>query len=202
MTNAVSRLLRIAGVIAGLWAAPALACEEYVTHDASTLKSLRDKLVEPGADSIDRLFAFQELVCSSNPTMRAYAVREGLRTSSDQLVREQIMLDALMQKDRIEIEMTAGPSATPDDKEFIKSLAGVWVGNVGFRSVERGCLSLYSNKECSSDAKVVISGDKVQFTYQRIVGEFVLTDTNELVGYLRAQAHQRFTRIPAILKLN
>ena len=96
----------------GFGGSAAWACEEFVDLQQQELKEYRDKLIEQEADPLDRMFAFQQLVCSSNPVMRAYAVREGLKTATDPIVRQQIMFDSIMLMTRLEIQLTAGPDAT------------------------------------------------------------------------------------------
>lgn len=186
----------------GLGGGGALACEEFVEIEAQQLKEYRDKLVEQEADPLDRMFAFQQLVCSSNPVMRAYAVREGLKSATDPIVREQIMFDSMMQKTRLEIEITAGSGTTAKDKEFIQQQSGIWVIPIAFRSKTEGCLSLYQRDQCVGTYSVFIKGDKVALTYEQMIGEFQLADSNELVGFVRVQNNKKFSRIPAIIKLN
>lgn len=199
-------MTRIAAVVAllaaALWAPPALACESFANLGADELKSYRDKLVEEAADPIDRLFAFQQLICSSSPAVRAYAVREGLRTSTDPLVRHQIMLDALMQKQRLDVEMAPGPDATKADKEFAKEHSGVLVYPIAFVSATEGCLSLSQRDRCTAGASAHISGDKLELIHGYLVGEFRLTEGNELVGYVRASANANYSRIPAVVRLD
>lgn len=186
----------------GFGGSAAWACEEFVDLQQQELKEYRDKLIEQEADPLDRMFAFQQLVCSSNPVMRAYAVREGLKTATDPIVRQQIMFDSMMLMTRLEIQLTAGPDATQGDKNFIKEQSGVWVLPVAFLSREDGCLSFYTRDRCTIDHAVFIKGDKVQFAYGRAVGEFYLSDTNELLGYVRVREGRDYGRIPAVIKLN
>lgn len=180
----------------------ALACEEFVDLAAQELKEYRDKLVEQEADPLDRMFAFQQLACSSSPVMRAYAVREGLRTATDPIVRQQIMFDSLMQKTRLDIELTADSKVTAGDKNFIKEQSGVWVLQVPFQSSQEGCLSLHYGDRCEKQYSAFVRGDKLELTYNYTVGEFYLSDTNELVGYVRIRDNANFGRIPAVIKLN
>lgn len=180
----------------------AMACEGYVELSMQDAKEYRDKLQEQGADPLDRMFAFQQLVCSSNPILRAYAVREGLKAANDPLVRQQIMFDSLMQKTRLEIEMTAGSKATKADKAFIKELSGIWVLEVRYASREHGCLSFDRYDGCKKARALFIRGDNVEFSYNNAIGEFFLSDSNELVGFVRVNGRSDYSRIPAVIKLN
>lgn len=179
----------------------ALACEEYANLPAQEMKEYRDKLVDQQADPLDRMFAFQELVCSSNPVMRAYAVREGMRSSVDPIVRQQILFDSMMQKTRLDIEMAAGPDATKGDRDFVKKHSGIWSMQVTFRSRTDGCLGLYYSN-CNPQNAIFIRGDKATFTYDSAIGEFHLSDSGEMVGYVRVSNRQDYSRIPAVIKLD
>lgn len=179
----------------------ALACEEYTNFPAQELKEYRDKLVDAQADPLDRMFAFQQLVCSSNPVMRAYAVREGMRSSEDPIVRQQILFDSMMQKTRLNIEMTAGTDATKRDKEFIKKHSGLWSLPVRFRSQTDGCLGLFYER-CDAGSVLYIRGDKATLTYDNVIGEFYLSDGGELVGFIRVSNNQDYGRIPSVIKLD
>jgi len=192
-----------AGLLAFLgFGGAALACEEYVNIPAQELKEYRDKLIDQQADPLDRLFAFQQLVCSSNPVMRAYAVREGMRSASDPMVRQQILFDSMMQKTRLDIELAAGPDAPKGDKAFVKEVSGVWVLQVAYRSPTDGCISLYYRDRCNAQNSAVVRGDKVSLTYDNAIGEFYLSDAGELVGYVRMRDNKDYARIPAVIKLD
>ncbi len=176
------------------------ACETFENLSNEDVKLFRDKLIEPNADSLDKLFAFEKLACSNNPTIRALAVREGLSKSSDELVRHQILLEAMMQKNRIDIELADGRNLTPNDKKFINSHAGIYSRKVEGRDRSFGCLALH-RQGCRSDDAVFIKGDLVEFNRGRITGVFRLSTQNELVGYLKPQANNRYSKIPAVIKL-
>jgi hypothetical protein len=107
-----------------------------------------------------------------------------------------------MQKTRLEIEMTAGPSVTAKDKDFIKDQSGIWVLPITFRSPTKGCLSLHYADDCYATHSVFIKGDKVAVSYNSAIGEFQLADSNELVGFVRVNDNKNFSRIPAVIKLN
>lgn len=185
-----------------LGTAGALACEEYKSLSTDEMKDYRDKLAEKGADALDQLFAFQELSCSDNPTIRAYAVKTGLETATDPLLREQIMFDAMMEKSRIDIELSASPKSTARDKAFIADKSGLWTISAGSRFTDAGCINLERDSGgCEEYYVLYIRGPKVELTYSDTIGQFELTDTNELVGFVRYDDREEYTRIPAVIKL-
>ena len=111
-----------------------LACEKFTRYSTEEAKEYRDMLNKADADSLDRLSAFQRLVCSDNPILRNYAIQQGLKNSKDPLVRNQVLLDAMMQKERIDIEMYSNDQLTKQDKEFIAKHAGIYSATVVYRS--------------------------------------------------------------------
>jgi hypothetical protein len=197
-----NRLIVLVSVVfaAQVFALAAHACEEYSALPDRETKEYRDKLLETTADPLDRLFAFQKLVCSNNPVIRTYAVREGLKSVSDPLVREQIMFDAMFEKTRVDIELTPGSDASAKDKEFSKDASGLISYTVVFKSPQEGCLSIYSTNECNKGGSIFVKGDKLELNYANMVGEFRLSEANELVGFIRP-APNGYGRIPAVIRL-
>ncbi|HEY9057881.1 MAG TPA: hypothetical protein VIN77_12085 [Aurantimonas sp.] len=182
-----------------LFPATAFACEEYKSHSTAELKEYRDKLAEAEADPLDRLFAFEELACSDRPTVRAYAIRVGLSAAKDDLVRQQIMFEAMMQKERLDIELAGEGSLSKEAKEFIRTRAGLWSERAEYRSRESGCISLNSNSACRRSQSIYLKGDKAELNYNDLVGSFELTSSGELVGFIRPG--RNYPRIPAVIKL-
>lgn len=176
------------------------ACEEYRDLTNGEIKEFRDKLIETGADPLDRLFAFEELVCSDRPTVRNYAIREGLRSATDPIVRHQILLEALMQKTRIDVEMTRSKKLKDGDKRFFDEHSGIYSRNVTFRDRAQGCIGLNYNS-CEPGDSLFVKGEVVELNRGYMVGLFKLTPQNELVGYVRPQANRNYSNIPAIIKL-
>ncbi|KQU84946.1 hypothetical protein ASD99_31320 [Mesorhizobium sp. Root695] len=196
-----TRLVTFLAIVFGIQAFPlvAHACEEYSALPDPETKEYRDKLLDTAADPLDRLFAFQKLVCASNPVIRTYAVREGLKAVSDPLVREQIMFDAMFEKTRIDIELSPGSDASKQDKEFSKRVSSLISYIIAFKSPKEGCLSLYSPNECDKNYSIYLKGDKLELTYTGTVGEFRLSDANNLVGFILPRGP--YGRIPAVIEL-
>ena len=180
---------------------PVHACETRIQHSIEEIKELRDMLQKAEADPLDRLFAFEELACSERPTVRNYAIKEGLENLADPLVRNEIMLRAMLQKTRVDVVLGNSRTLTTDDKKFINEHGGVYSRQIAFRSTESGCLSLHNGKSCHTANSIFIRGDQVELNYSHVSGEFRLSETGELVGTIRAQNSAKFTRIPAVIKL-
>lgn len=197
------RKLKVLLLFVGLWALqPTVlkACESYLQISLDEIKEYRTVLHQADADPLDRLFAFEQMVCSDRPNIRHYALKEGLSNISDPLVRNEIMLKAMMQKTRIDVELAIAKTLTKNDKAFITENGGVFSKAVAFKSETDGCISIH-HADCRTDYSLWIRGDHVELGYGSVLGEFRLTDTNELVGTLRASNKKEYTNIPAIIKL-
>lgn len=178
----------------------AFACDEYEPFTLEEIKEFRAVLQNKESSSLDMLFAFEQMACSDRPTVRHFALEEGLKNFKDPLVRNEILLRAIMQKSTINIVLSETRDLTSKDKAFIAQHAGVYSHDIVYRSMPDGCIGLYT-KDCQVAYSVFIHGDKVQFRYGVIIGEFVLADTNELVGTIRGGKTKDYTQIPAVIKL-
>jgi hypothetical protein len=176
------------------------ACEQYSNFTLDEIKEFRALLSKDDADPLDRLFAFEQMACSDRPNIRSYAIKQGLNTIQDPLVRNEVMFRAMMQKTRIDVEMGNSRELTKADKKFIADTGGVYSKLVTSRKEESGCISMYGNN-CDSRYSLFVSGDKVELNYNKVSGVFRLSGSGELVGTLRADDHAGYTRIPAVIKL-
>ena len=142
------------------------------------------------------------MACSDSPNLRHYAFMQGLINIEEPFLRNEIMLKALMEKQRVDVELGASSEMTKGDKEFVKKHAGVYSKRVTSRSQSAGCISFNARDDsCGSSQGLVVSGDRVEFNDSHVSGLFRLSREGELVGTLRAQNHEKYTRIPAVIKL-
>lgn len=182
-------------------AGAAAECEGgYRSHYGDELKQLRDTLANPDADPFDKLLAFEELVCSERAVVRAWAVRTGLATARDDMVRNQVLLDALMQQQRIDVEYPSVDGLSRPDREFASKRGGFDSFEVQFANREEGCLSFYSNR-CLPSSSLFVFGDRVTIAYNQLVGEFRLGDDGVLTGFVRQGDASDHGRIPAVIRL-
>lgn len=177
------RLIGVATLGLVLTAGMAAACETYQAHPADELKTLRDALQNPAMDPFDRLFAFQELVCSDQPVVRDFAIREGLNSARDGMVRNQILLDALMAKQQIDVEIK--PQDQNERKTAERMAGPIMTFNVRYRDHQAGCASFSDDSKCRTNSSLFVKGDLVQFQNDGYIGSFRLTETNELIGSVR-----------------
>lgn len=184
------------GIIA---ATNSMACEQYRTIANEELKEHRDILKNANSDPLDRLFAFHEMSCSDKPTIRAYAIREGISSAKDDLVRHEIMFEAIIQLTRLDIQMSSTGRVSKKAKEFITRNSSLWFANIPYRDRTIGCISFYYKEQCSLKRSAFLRGGNLELNYDDTVGSFKLTSANELVGYL--VPNNIIGKIPAVIKL-
>lgn len=177
------------------------ACENFQSIPSEAVKEYRDVLLYNKSDPFDQLFAFEKLSCSDNPNIRSYAIKSGINHSADPLVRNQVLLIAMMQKTRVDVEMGNKASLSNVGKKFFSDNSGIYSVNVRYKSQKDGCLSFSNRKQCESGQSVYVKGDKVEFNYQHADGQFQLSDQGELIGFLIYRGFKETARIPAVIKL-
>ena len=187
-------------ILAVLQSSAAHACDDYASYSIDEIKEFRNMLSKSDADPLDRMFAFEQMACSDRPSIRHYALKEGLNTIKDPLVRNEIMLRAMMQKVRIDVELSKTKQLTGSDKSFIKEHGSVFSNLVTFRSEDDGCLGLHYAK-CEPRYSAFVVGNKLELNSGGTSGSFTLSTNGELVGTLRAGNSANYTNIPAVIKL-
>lgn len=200
MLNSIRKIVGVLCVVflpAGL----ALACESYTDYSTDELKELRAVLNNDEADPFDRMEALERLACSDSPNLRHYAFKQGLLNIEEPFLRNEIMLKALMEKKRIDVQLGTSSEMTKSDKAFVKKHAEIYSQRVIYRSQSAGCISFRSRDSCDSSQSLVVSGDRVEYNDGHVSGLFRLSREGELVGTLRAQNHEKYTRIPAVIEL-
>lgn len=174
----------------------AQACEQYEPIPLAELKEYRTKLLEPEADPFDRLFAFEQLSCSDKPTIRSFAIQEGMKSANNDIVRTEILLQAILQRRQIVIELiSANPSK--EVKKRIDRAGGAILETVRGKFPTEGCVSWSNDEECKGWF-LQISGKKAVLNGNGYDGLFELSKSGELVGFVR---FDRSTKVPAKIPL-
>lgn len=186
-------------IISILTTTNSLACEQFKTVITEELKEHRDILTDENSDPLDRLFAFREMSCSDNPSIRAYGIREGLNSAKDDLVRHEIIFEALIQLTRLDIKMSKTAEMSKKAKEFLTKNANLWYANVVYRDRAKGCISFYYKKDCDRNRSAFIRGGNLEINYDNTIGSFKLTSANELVGFLFIP--NGIGKVPAVITL-
>jgi len=174
----------------------ASACEQYNSIPMEELKEYRDKLIEAGADPFDRLFAFEKLVCSDKPTIRSFAIEAGMKSASDDIIRHEILLQAILQRKQIVVELIS-TNANKNQKKYIDRMGGALLVTVRGKFPEEGCVS-WTNEDKCEGWFLHISGGKATLNGNGYDGFFELSETGQLLGYVRYSG----VRIPAKIPLN
>lgn len=165
----------------------ALACDQFIALDAAQAKELMATLKNPGADQFDRIFAFETLVCSDRPVIRDFAMKEGLANAGDDMVRAQVLMEIMFQKERYRIRLIGSPSLDPQAKKFIEEKKAALFYDNKMTDKVKGCVSLYGD-QCRPDRQFSFKGTTILLRYDSLLGEFRLQEDNTLAGTIREHA--------------
>lgn len=196
----VAKLVQLSGLLiaAALMAvSQAGACEGYKSVPQDQAQKLLDILGNRNAKSIDRVLAFETLACSDMPAVRRAALEEGLKNVSDRILREQILLEVLMQKDSISLELLDGSSLPHIARENIRRTGGSIHYRFFYKNRLEGCISLSSRRECNPRTMIRISGDKIELFDRNNTAQLQLQPDNSLRGFWR-----RLSNPPISAKIN
>lgn len=157
------------------------ACEGFKSVPQDQAQAMLDTLGNPKSKPLERVFAFQTLACSDLPAVRRVAMEQGLK-GNDPILRGQVLLEILMQKDAFSLELLDSPNLPPQSRENIKRRGGSMLYNFRFKDRAQGCISIGFNNECDKIRKIVISGDKVQILDAGEFTDLQLQPDNTLRG--------------------
>lgn len=174
------RILFLTAILLPFLPATSIACEDFVDLTVAEMKEYRDKLKEADADPFDRLFAFEQLSCSSDPTVRNIAIKLGLQNSKDSLVRNKIVLEATMQLKRLDIQL----KKPQKNNSLYENSGGVLSNEIRYRNASEGCLGWASRDSCEG-YYFSVSGDKAILQGNGYDGAFEFTEANQFIGYVR-----------------
>ena len=112
---------RIAGIVAViavcLVAGSAHACEKFEAIGLPDAQKLLNTLKDANSDTMTRVFAFNALACSTVPAIRQVAMKEALKID-DPIVKGNVLLEILMQRDAILVELIPGSDLSRDTKTW------------------------------------------------------------------------------------
>lgn len=161
----------------------AAACDEYVTVDRAQAADLMAVVRDAQADPLDQLFAFETLMCASQPGLRDLALRTGV-TSGNPSIQGQVVLRALLEKEVVAVELVEAEGLSKQHYEVIAARPYKML-SVTHRDFAAGCLSFHSRDQCEPASVMTITGVgavmNVGVNNDRIAGEFRL-DGAALMG--------------------
>lgn len=192
-------MISLAVMVAAMLGSPALACDSYKSMSQDQAQKLLEVIANKAAKQLDRVFAFETLVCADVPAVREYAKQEGLKAATDPVTRGQVLLEILMQMEHVRIDFIDNPSLPKQDRDWIAGYKGSYLYNISYRDRVRGCLSLSSKNECNQDYQFKIRGTKVELYNGSVQGLFELQSDNSLRGYVRRD--NKSTQIPTKIEL-
>ena len=181
----------------------AIACEQFISIEADEMKTMRDALVTPDTDPLDKLYAFQILSCSDQSSIRNYAI-EVARNSKEPILISEMVLAAFMRLDTIDILMSEPPDMNDAAKSFLEQTGKALSFPIRYRDRKNGCVSLGRNGECEYGFSASVNGAtiEVQSNHNRILtGVFSFSDSGEMIGFVTHTARDSTGRLPAKLRL-
>ena len=92
-------------------------CAQVQQFTRDETRELMSLMVAPEADPLEQLFAFEDLMCASNPVVRNMALKAGASSGSAD-VRSQILFRALTQQQIIRVELGDGRKPDGTSGEF------------------------------------------------------------------------------------
>ncbi|MEM8730611.1 MAG: hypothetical protein AAGF79_11900 [Pseudomonadota bacterium] len=164
-------------------------CVEMKTYSRDETRQLMSMLVAPEADPLDQLFSFEDLMCSSNPTVRNMALKAGANSSSED-VRSQILFRALAEQQIIRVELGEGRNS---DGTLAKFSNGVIEMPVIAVNAVAGCISFQSpgKADCNQKHHIQLMGPGIRIfnsvrigAWQLLRGDLAYSFGNTLEGEL------------------
>ena len=175
------------------------ACEQYKALDAADAQQALSTLKDAKSDSMTRVLAFNALACATIPAVRQVAMKEALKID-DPIVKGSVLLEILLQRDAILVELIPSSALSRDAKAFAEQNNNSLVYKLGFKDPVAGCITLiYSTNECRKDSMIKLNGDSVDLYSGNLYGKFTLQPDNTLRGYIKP--NNRTAQIPARIGL-
>ena len=189
----------IGAVAVCLFVGTAQACEQYKALDPDEAQQALSALKDAKSDSMTRVLAFNALACSTIPAVRQVAMKEAL-TIDDPIVKGSVLLEILLQRDAILVELIPSSGLSRDARAFAEQNNNSLLYKLGFKDPVAGCITLnYAGSECRNDSMIKLNGDSVDLYNGNLYGNFTLQPDNSLRGYIKP--NPRIAQIPARISL-
>lgn len=177
------------------------ACEKFAAVDNAQAKEAMALLANPDGDPFDKLSAFELLSCSDKPVVRAFALKTGLQGVTDEMVRGQILMGMLMQRQLIRMVMTKTGDLDQSALTLIEEHNGVIELQNKYQDEVKGCIGFWDDNGCTDNVSMKFRGTTLDFTYSQeaLTGTFILGADNRLTGWIRVGG--RSSEIPSEIVL-
>lgn len=172
---------------------PAFACDKFLTIDPQQQKEDFAVLQLETADQIDRITAFNTLICSDQVAVRRKALQDGLSATPE--IRSEVIFRALAGSMTINIRLLDSGGLSDAHYDYIRSNPFV-SHEVKFSDAGRSCVSLYHNDRCDGGYAFSVRGDQVDYRYNDNMGSFRLTD-GKLSGEVSLEVGRERLTFPA-----
>lgn len=176
-------------------------CSEYSHLPDEEIEEYLSILQDPNKSDFKRSTAYNQLACSDNPVYRQHAFEIGIQDTENTLLRRQILLDRMFEKENFVIELIELANLSQESKAYIKENKGQIRFKAYKRDPSKGCITVYIHSSCDGSRQVTVSGNIVEITHIDFYSKFELTSKNTLEGYVVSSRRYKTDKIPAKLNL-
>lgn len=195
-------LLQLGGLLLiGLLSNPILAsCTQFQHYEQHDLDGFITILENAELSETLRLSAYDKLACADDPVIRSTAVSEGLKDLSASVLRERVFLDSVLSSEVIVVTLIDSPGYNQETRKLVEKHKHEirLIANNAYP--DQGCVSLFKAKKCK---RQYLKVEKTKILYQgkTYQGEFELTRSNTVEGYVLKKASAKAQKISAKITL-
>lgn len=195
MTLKFAHPIILLGVLAA-GSATAQTCEKKIQFDNAQVKEGMTVLRNNEAEELDRIFAFEEMMCAARDTVRGAAMNAAAKSSSEAL-REAALRERMASRDSFIVNLVDDGNLTEEAATYIRENRSLSY-QVQKKAPEFDCFVLFRSgrsPSCSGGRIVDQSGTSVSLQYDGLHGDFQLAEDGKLRGYIVPEDGQ--LKIPA-----
>lgn len=176
----IRSILAFSFVFSANCALPAFSCEKYIDIPDDQVREIDKQVREAKPLDLDAVLNYGKLICADRAAIRDHARRIGLE-SSNETIRAQALLAALLEKETITLETYLHKEMSDEQREFVKNNPYLSYA-VTHRDKEKACLSLGESNRCNPSYSVSIEGDGFTLRSNYHIATLRLSDKNTLTG--------------------
>lgn len=178
----------------------ALSCEEFIAFSDEQASEILGKIKTLDAGDMSTVFAFDRLLCAERKILRDSARQAGMQ-SNIAAIRSRALQSALFEKDVLNLNVMSKENMTDEEVKFLNTTPLISY-HVRFIDPEKGCISLYDNRECDPRYVVSVSGSEVDLRYSNQVAKLRLAEKGELKGMWSNGDRNKPISVPVEIRLD
>lgn len=171
---------------------PAMAraeCESLTSFTRETAADLMAAMISPEVSALDQLFAFEDLMCASQPGLRELALRTA-SLAENPVVRGQVLMRSIFEKEILSIHLDTPEDPTEAETRRLASEPVVALA-VRYRDPAQGCMSFVARGTCDASSLASVFGTTmdITITYDKLnlTGSFTYDHGDRLTGQVSIQ---------------